>query len=70
MISWKKCWKKNSVDGDGDVDDCVDSDVDFDVAGVAGGPRASWAASKNGRECKKFWLRQRSRKEERVRPTA
>ena len=40
---------QNSVDGDGDVDDGVDSDVDFDVDDGAGGHRASWAASKNGR---------------------
>ena len=32
---------QNSVDGDGDVD--------FDVDDGAGGHRASWAASKNGR---------------------
>ena len=37
---------QNSLDGDGDVDDGVDSDVDFDDAG---GHRAWWAASKNGR---------------------
>ena len=40
---------QNSVDGAGDVDDGVDSDVDFDVDDGAGGHRASWAASKNGR---------------------
>ena len=40
---------QNSVDGDGDVDDGVDSDVDFDVDDGAGGHRAWWAASKNGR---------------------
>ena len=40
---------QSSVDGDGDVDDGVDTDVDFDVDDGAGGHRAWWAASKNGR---------------------
>ena len=74
---------QNSVDGDVDVDDGVDSDLDFDVDdGVdsdvdsdvddgAGGHRA-WYGGPRPRmaECKKFWLRRRSRNEERVRPTA
>ena len=42
----------SDVDSDvdaGDVDDGVDSDVDFDVDDGAGGQRAWWSASKNGR---------------------